>query len=73
LNIVKADPLTTISSGSLLIVSPPSSTEKILRNLEKAGIKASKIGEILEDPEERVIVRKDGKKMRISGYIKENL
>jgi len=73
LDVVKADPLTTISSGSLLIVSPAESTEEIIKNLEKEGIRASKIGKIVEDPSRRVIIRRDHRKMEVTDYIKEDL
>ena len=66
LSCVGADPLTTISSGSLLIVSPPSSTEKILDRLRNEGINATKIGKIVEDPATRIIIRKNGEEMQVS-------
>ncbi|RLE72987.1 MAG: hypothetical protein DRJ37_01520 [Thermoprotei archaeon] len=70
---VGADLLTTISSGSLLIVSPPSSTMKIIKKLKSKGISAAKIGKIVEDPDTRIIVRKDGKEMKVSENVKEDL
>ena len=73
LGCVGADLLTTISSGSLLIVSPPSSTTKIIEKLKSEGISAAKIGKIVEDSDTRIIVRKDGKEMKVSENVKEDL
>jgi hydrogenase maturation factor len=56
----KIDPLQLISSGALLIAAKPSFTERILRKLEKEKIEASIIGEFLDSPNSRLLIRKDG-------------
>ncbi len=49
------DPFKTIGSGSLLICSDSKDSEKIVDSLENVGIKASIIGEILEEENKRSI------------------
>lgn len=56
----RIDPLQLISSGTLLISAKPEYAEKIVKNLEQTHILASVIGEFLEDPCTRVIIRKNG-------------
>ncbi len=53
------DPIQLISSGALLISARPSSSEKIVDELAKNNIKASIVGEFLEDPKTRTLVRRD--------------
>jgi len=57
----KVDPLQLISSGALLISAKPEFAEKIINRLHQERISASVIGEFLEDPQVRTIVRKNGK------------
>jgi hydrogenase maturation factor len=59
------DPLQLISSGALLIAAKPSFTEKILTSLGEQKIKASVIGEFLDSPDKRLLIRKDGSKTRL--------
>jgi len=54
------DPLQLISSGALLIATKKQYAAKILEKLRKNGIKASIIGETLDNPKKRILVRKDG-------------
>lgn len=54
------NPLNLISSGSLLIIAEQAKASGIIGQLRGKGIKASIIGEVLEDEEQRIIVRKDG-------------
>ncbi|MCS7119759.1 MAG: AIR synthase family protein [Nitrososphaerota archaeon] len=54
------DPLHLISSGALLITADNLYVEAIMRNLAERGINAAVIGEMLEDPEKRLIIRSDG-------------
>jgi hydrogenase expression/formation protein HypE len=54
------NPLNLISSGSLLIVAERGKVLGIIEQLRGNGIKASIIGDVLEDGEQRIIVRKDG-------------
>ena len=55
------DPLQLIGSGALLISADPGSAEKILRNLRDEGVNAEIIGEFLNDPKQRILVRADGR------------
>jgi hydrogenase maturation factor len=57
----KVDPLQLISSGALLISAKPEFAEKIIKRLQQESISASVIGEFLEDPQTRTMVRKNGK------------
>jgi hydrogenase maturation factor len=54
------DPLQLISSGSLLITCNPQSSKRIIEAFRIKGIDSSIIGEVLEDPDKRIIVRKGG-------------
>jgi hydrogenase maturation factor len=54
------DPLNLISSGSLLIIAEQDKAAKIIDQLQKNGVDASIIGEVLADAECRIIVRRDG-------------
>ena len=54
------NPLALISSGALLISASPEKAGKIVNALKKAGIESSIIGEFIDNPEKRVIV-KEGK------------
>lgn len=60
-NFFRVDPLQLIGSGALLISAKPESTEKIISRLHQEGIPASVIGEFLENPQTRTMVRKNGK------------
>jgi hydrogenase expression/formation protein HypE len=60
------DPLTVIAEGSLLIASKAECSQEIIRKLEKAGIRASVIGKVKENQEEKAIKRRDGTKMPLS-------
>ena len=65
-DLFKIDPLKLISSGSLIIVANPEEAEDIVAKLENSGVKASIIGEMLNDPEERYMMTKEGVKKKIS-------
>ena len=54
------NPLALISSGALLISASPEKAGEIVNALKKAGIESSIIGEFIDNPEKRVIV-KEGK------------
>ncbi|MCW4044686.1 MAG: AIR synthase family protein [Candidatus Bathyarchaeota archaeon] len=56
----RIDPLQLISSGALLIAAEPQGAEKIITNLTQQHINASIIGEFTENPNQRVIIRKNG-------------
>lgn len=55
------DPLQLIASGSLLIAARSKLADCVVGTLEENGIEAEIIGEFTSSPEERVIVRKNGK------------
>jgi hydrogenase maturation factor len=57
----KIDPLQLMSSGALLISAKPEFADKIVRQLEQKQIHASIIGEFLNNPDGRVVVKKNGK------------
>lgn len=60
-NFFKVDPLQLISSGALLISAKPEFAEKIVKRLQQERISTSVIGEFLENPQTRTMVRKNGK------------
>jgi len=53
------DPLQLISSGALLISAKPGYAEKIIKELTDHNINAAVIGEFLENPAKRILVRGD--------------
>ncbi len=57
------DPLISISEGTLVITAEKEKTPRLIAELEKNGIPAYEIGEIVES--ERIIVRKDGKEEKL--------
>ncbi len=54
------DALQLIGSGALLISAEPRFAEKIVKDLRDRRIRAAVIGEFLENPKERFLVRADG-------------
>jgi hydrogenase expression/formation protein HypE len=60
-NSFEIDPLQLISSGALLIATKPNAAESIIETLKENGIYASVIGEFLKKPNERILVKKNGK------------
>lgn len=54
-NYLEIDPLRTISSGSLLICVHSEEVGEVLNSLEEEGIKASEIGEVIEDEDTRLL------------------
>jgi hydrogenase maturation factor len=60
-NFFEIDPLQLIGSGALLIAARPNFASKIIKTLERQQIQASVIGDFLENPRNRKIVKKDGK------------
>jgi hydrogenase expression/formation protein HypE len=69
----KIDPLQLISSGALLISAEPGSADEIVKNLKLHGIQASVIGEFLENVDERVLIRKEGKAEVLFRPVSDNL
>ena len=58
--VLELDPLQLIGSGALLISARPGYSEKIIDELTENNIKASVVGELLEDPKTRSLVHADG-------------
>jgi len=54
------DPVAAIAEGSLLIAAPQENSEEIMRRLRMAGIVASVIGMVTDDPQKRTMKRIDG-------------
>jgi hydrogenase maturation factor len=59
-NFFKIDPLQLISSGALLISTNPNCLENIIDKLKWNSYNASVIGEFIENPEERLLIKNDG-------------
>ena len=55
------DPLQLVSSGALLISAKPAAANKIIERIRSHSVQASVIGEFTDDPNERLIRRKDGR------------
>jgi thiamin-phosphate kinase len=68
---LRIDPLKTISSGALLIAVKKEGTEEVVRAIEKAGVKATIVGEFTEENNLEVI-RKTGVE-RITEPVQEEL
>ncbi len=73
LEAVGADPLTTISSGSLLIAADRGAADGILASLRRRGIEARVVGEVVGDPGRRVVVRRDGSVLDLGGEVRDDL
>jgi hydrogenase expression/formation protein HypE len=54
------DPLEAIAEGSLLITSKREYSEKIIHSLKKSGIRASVIGKVNRNQDDRFLKRRDG-------------
>jgi hydrogenase maturation factor len=68
------DPLKTISSGTLIIACESKKAEKIVERLNREGIPASIVGEILPRDQGVQIARKNGSKLDLSKQpVKEEL
>ena len=57
--IFQINPLRLISSGTLLIAAKEDYAEEIIGMLKENGIEASLVGEILKEPQERVLIRRN--------------
>ncbi len=69
--LLKVDPLKTISSGSLIITANASKASEIVERLKSEGIRASIIGEITDDG--MVLVRSDGSAVEVKKPIQDEL
>jgi hydrogenase maturation factor len=54
------DPVASIAEGSLLITVKKGFSEEIIMALKNAGINASVIGEVTDNPAQRILKRRDG-------------
>jgi hydrogenase maturation factor len=69
----KIDPLRLISSGALLISAKPEFADKIVKKLEQKQIRASTIGEFLRNPNDRLLVQKNGKIQALPRPVSDHL
>ncbi|HVP92744.1 MAG TPA: AIR synthase family protein [Acidobacteriota bacterium] len=69
----KIDPLQLISSGALLISSKPEFADIIVKKLEQKQICASVIGEFLKNPNDRLLVKKKGKRQALPRPLSDHL
>ena len=60
------DPLELVSSGSLLVVAEERSADSIVLRLERRGVHAMIIGEVLPSCYKRILVRRTGHEARLS-------
>ena len=70
---IGADPLKTISSGSLLIVINRNYADKLVERLRAENIPASVIGEIINVEEGFKLVRKNGEEIRVNEPVEDEL
>jgi hydrogenase expression/formation protein HypE len=59
-NYFQIDPFQLIGSGALIISAAAKSSEVIIKNLHSAGIRATAIGQFIENPKYRVLKKKNG-------------
>lgn len=59
------DPFRVLSSGALLITARPRNAERIAGSLQRHGVDASMIGEVTRLEEGRILVKRDGTRLRI--------
>ncbi|MCS7385330.1 MAG: AIR synthase family protein [archaeon GB-1867-005] len=71
--VLGADPLQTISSGSMIITSKPSKADEIVEALRNSGIKASIIGEVVEEKEGMKLIRRDGSVLTVREPVQDHL
>ena len=71
--VLNMDPLKTISSGTLIISAHPEKAGKILAALEKEGVKAAIIGQVVEAGKGSFLHRTDGSELDLSEPVKEEL
>ena len=67
------DPLKTIGSGALIISADPKKAGEIVAALQKNGIQASIVGEVVDKRKGSYILRSDGTKLDLSKPVKEEL
>jgi len=67
------DPLQLIGSGALLVSAEAKSANEIVRNLRKAHVQASVIGEFTENAAHRVLMQKDGEAKALPRPLSDHL
>ncbi|RDD53399.1 MAG: AIR synthase [Candidatus Korarchaeota archaeon NZ13-K] len=67
------DPLRLISSGSLLIAVERSKAEELVSAIERAGVRASIIGELIDRREGMIVLRRDGREEDASDPVLDEL
>jgi len=72
-NYFSIDPLKLISSGVLLAATPSNKTYEAISALKKEGIQATIIGEFIEDPNRRIIIRENGRVEKIDEPVVDEL
>jgi hydrogenase expression/formation protein HypE len=72
-DVLKIDPLRTISSGTLIIAAETGAAEKIVAALRQNGVPGSVIGKVVERREGQYIIRKNGTKLDLSKPVHEEL
>jgi len=63
--LLKIDPLNLIASGAMIIAVQSLKAELVLSTLQKAGIPASVIGELVENTGTRIIIEPDGTRTQL--------
>lgn len=71
--ILGADPIRTISSGTLMISASADKAQSIVGNLASHGVKAFVIGEFTERGKGMWLIRRDGSKLDLSEPIQDQL
>lgn len=72
-DVLNVDPLSTISSGSLLITIEPSRASELIEKLKASGIMASVIGEITDRGSGEILVKCDGTRVKLTGVVQDQL
>jgi hydrogenase maturation factor len=67
------DPLQLISSGALLISTETKAADEIIEKLEQEQIEASVVGEFLESPAQRLLIRRDGEVQALPRPLSDHL
>ncbi|MEM2194436.1 MAG: AIR synthase family protein [Candidatus Methanomethylicia archaeon] len=70
---LKIDPLMLIGSGALLIAAKRNYAESIVKDLMDEGIESSIIGELIDNPNIRVVKRINGEILNLNNQLEEQL
>jgi hydrogenase expression/formation protein HypE len=60
-DLFQVNPLSLLSSGSLLIIAKEKKAKSIIRRVENEGVRATIIGEVLDQRDQRAIIRRSGR------------